>query len=129
MFSACPVGMEVQRYMRQIGANNAFLLGLKSAGERFWKGRWRRGWDSNPRYGFPYTRFPSERLQPLGHLSGRAKRRNIAAVRHVATRTVIAELAFLPLVISPFATTRHRRMSWDADYCFGSSASHCRLFF
>jgi hypothetical protein len=32
--------------------------------------RWRREWDSNPRYGFPYTRFPSERLQPLGHPSG-----------------------------------------------------------
>jgi hypothetical protein len=31
--------------------------------------RWRRGWDSNPRYGFPYTRFPSVRLKPLGHLS------------------------------------------------------------
>src|SRR5271169_5428500 len=34
---------------------------------------WRREWDSNPRYGFPYTRFPSERLQPLGHPSGRAQ--------------------------------------------------------
>ena len=32
--------------------------------------KWRREWDSNPRYGFPYTRFPSERLQPLGHPSG-----------------------------------------------------------
>ncbi len=31
---------------------------------------WRREWDSNPRYGFPYTRFPSVRLQPLGHPSG-----------------------------------------------------------
>ena len=30
---------------------------------------WRREWDSNPRYGFPYTRFPSERLKPLGHPS------------------------------------------------------------
>ena len=30
---------------------------------------WRREWDSNPRYGFPYTRFPSVLLQPLGHLS------------------------------------------------------------
>ena len=30
---------------------------------------WRREWDSNPRYGCPYTRFPSVRLQPLGHLS------------------------------------------------------------
>ena len=31
---------------------------------------WRREWDSNPRYGFPHTRFPSVRLKPLGHLSG-----------------------------------------------------------
>ena len=30
---------------------------------------WRRGWDSNPRDGFPPTRFPSVRLQPLGHPS------------------------------------------------------------
>ena len=33
-------------------------------------GDWRREWDSNPRYGFPHTRFPSVRLKPLGHLSG-----------------------------------------------------------
>src|SRR4030088_2992151 len=32
---------------------------------------WRREWDSNPRYGFPHTRFPSVRLKPLGHLSMR----------------------------------------------------------
>ena len=31
---------------------------------------WRRERDSNPRYGFPQTRFPSVRLQPLGHPSG-----------------------------------------------------------
>jgi site-specific DNA recombinase len=30
---------------------------------------WRRERDSNPRYGFPYTRFRGARLQPLGHLS------------------------------------------------------------
>jgi hypothetical protein len=30
---------------------------------------WRRERDSNPRYGFPYTRFPTVLLQPLGHLS------------------------------------------------------------
>lgn len=30
---------------------------------------WRRERDSNPRYGFPYTRFPGVHLQPLGHLS------------------------------------------------------------
>ena len=32
---------------------------------------WRRERDSNPWYGFPYTRFPSVLLQPLGHLSVR----------------------------------------------------------
>jgi hypothetical protein len=31
---------------------------------------WRREWDSNPRYACTYTRFPSVRLKPLGHLSG-----------------------------------------------------------
>ena len=30
---------------------------------------WRREWDSNPRYACAQTRFPSVRLQPLGHLS------------------------------------------------------------
>ena len=30
---------------------------------------WRRGRDSNPRYGSPYTHFPGVRLQPLGHPS------------------------------------------------------------
>ena len=30
---------------------------------------WRRGRDSNPRYGFPYTHFPGVRLRPLGHPS------------------------------------------------------------
>ena len=30
---------------------------------------WRRERDSNPRYSFPYTRFPGVLLQPLGHLS------------------------------------------------------------
>ena len=34
-------------------------------------GSWRRGRDSNPRYGFPYTHFPGVRLQPLGHPSTR----------------------------------------------------------
>src|SRR5262245_37249274 len=30
---------------------------------------WRRGWDSNPRYGYPHTAFRERHLQPLGHLS------------------------------------------------------------
>src|SRR5579862_9635108 len=36
---------------------------------------WRRGWDSNPRYGSPYARFRGEYFQPLSHLSAVANRR------------------------------------------------------
>ena len=35
---------------------------------------WRREWDSNPRWRLNQTRFPSVRLQPLGHLSVRSNR-------------------------------------------------------
>src|SRR5438874_12771259 len=31
---------------------------------------WRRGWDSNPRNGSPFTAFPVLPIQPLLHLSG-----------------------------------------------------------
>src|SRR5256712_7874033 len=33
------------------------------------KTEWRRGWDLNQRYSFPYTALPMPRLRPLGHLS------------------------------------------------------------
>src|ERR1043166_4723915 len=36
---------------------------------------WRRGWDSNPRYGSPYTAFPVLPVQPLLHLSEILSRR------------------------------------------------------
>src|ERR1700729_4234812 len=38
MFSICPVGMEVQRLIRQIAPNDTFRLGLKRPGESFGKG-------------------------------------------------------------------------------------------
>ena len=47
-------------------------------------GDWRRERDSNPRYGFPYTRFPSVRLKPLGHLSVRA---GLTVYRRAGTRS------------------------------------------
>src|SRR6267143_7267163 len=49
-----------------IGRFSAYSSTEKSGGPY----DWRREWDSNPRYGFPHTRFPSVRLKPLGHLSG-----------------------------------------------------------
>lgn len=36
---------------------------------RSYSGGRRTGWDSNPRYGCPYTGFRDRLLQPLGHLS------------------------------------------------------------
>ena len=33
----------------------------------------RRGWDSNPRYPYGYTRFPGVPVKPLLHLSGNTK--------------------------------------------------------
>src|SRR5882724_2950128 len=36
---------------------------------------WRRGWDSNPRNGFPLTAFPVLPIQPLLHLSEEQKNR------------------------------------------------------
>src|SRR6202048_4429224 len=50
-----------------IGRFSAYSLMEKLRGRY----EWRREWDSNPRYSFPHTRFPSVRLKPLGHLSGR----------------------------------------------------------
>ncbi len=35
------------------------------------KESWRRGWDSNPRNGSPFTAFPVLPIQPLLHLSPR----------------------------------------------------------
>ena len=35
---------------------------------------WRREWDSNPRYGYPYTGFRDRRFRPLSHLSGKPVR-------------------------------------------------------
>ena len=54
---------------------------------------WRREWDSNPRYGFPHTRFPSVRLKPLGHLSG--------GPSHDGARRILQGRAGLRSKISP----------------------------
>src|SRR5262249_15849412 len=57
---------------RRAGGAPAFAV-LEDVSKRPRTGCWRREWDSNPRYGFPYTRFPSVRLQPLGHPPGQGE--------------------------------------------------------
>jgi hypothetical protein len=51
---------------------------------------WRRGRDSNPRYGFPHTHFPGVRLQPLGHPSGL---RFLAQAARISPPAVAAQVA------------------------------------
>jgi hypothetical protein len=82
---------------------------------------WRRGWDSNPRYGFPYTRFPSVRLKPLGHLSGPEKSRgqysgrvsgyNPRGSRAVEVRDINGRSSIATLAAPAFATTEHSAIS------------------
>src|SRR5215831_3505654 len=58
-YDSCTGAWTALRYERPCGKDSRKKL-------------WRREWDSNPRYPLRYTRFPSVRLQPLGHLSGEA---------------------------------------------------------
>jgi hypothetical protein len=45
---------------------------------------WRRGRDSNPRYGYPYAAFRVRCFQPLSHLSARRARGRCLAPRDTA---------------------------------------------
>jgi hypothetical protein len=85
---------------------------------------WRREWDSNPRYGFPYTRFPSVRLQPLGHPS--AKVRAPARLRAKGARTIVAG-GGVATRSRPPGTARSRPPIMAPDHG-PQSRAHCRLF-
>src|SRR5215510_8039360 len=43
----------------------------------------RREWDSNPRWSYPHTRFPSVLLKPLGHLSRKPSDSTISPRRSI----------------------------------------------
>src|SRR5437868_2025818 len=51
---------------------------------------WRRGRDSNPRWGLAHTRFPGVRLKPLIHLSERERVIVAAGLRRPACVTARA---------------------------------------
>src|SRR5579885_2120689 len=59
----------VSRSLTQCSTGACFVAERKPAHGRAILRNWRRGRDSNPRYGFPYTHFPGVRLRPLGHPS------------------------------------------------------------
>ncbi len=71
-------GSDQTTAVRRFGREGPRILRISArpdgAREALQKTDWRRERDSNPRYGFPQTRFPSVRLQPLGHPSAGARR-------------------------------------------------------
>src|SRR5262249_45097488 len=52
---------------------------------------WRRGRDSNPRYGYPYAAFRVRCFQPLSHLSVAAKGTNIPVGRRLCIQRETAK--------------------------------------
>ena len=59
----------------------------------FWIKKWRRERDSNPRYSFPYTRFPGVLLQPLGHLSIVLSKRSYVVLAHLCNEIILLDSA------------------------------------
>src|SRR5262245_28888883 len=66
---------------------------------------WRRGWDSNPRYGFPYTAFPVLPVKPLLHLSRRKQKEK-------GKRTL---LHFCLFPFDSYLTCLTWRRGWDSN--------------
>src|SRR5262249_22542250 len=65
---------------------------------------WRRGRDSNPRYGYPYAAFRVRCFQPLSHLSVAARRKHPVGRRLCIQRETVKQERSVA-----YATARHER--------------------
>ncbi len=72
---------------------------------------WRRGRDSNPRDGYPPTRVPGVRLQPLGHLSDAPRKK-----AHALLASGLAEGELCAFNHSATSPLRRRRRCARAHY-------------
>ena len=63
---------------------------------------WRRGWDSNPRYGSPYARFRGEYFQPLSHLSAVVGVCSLAEPRLPRLRRAVGEVGERMYCVAPW---------------------------
>src|ERR1700756_2196488 len=88
--------------------------------------KWRRGWDLNPRYGFPYARFRGECFQPLSHLSavGAARLADELAQRQRCACCSPAQLGIHPALKSTAcATSLNERFSLATVKSFNRAPS------
>ena len=137
MQPACPAGMEVQRSMRHISPIMPFAWG-SGALENVSEGTLAEGVGFEPTIRFPvYTlskRAPSATRPPLrarrAQYSLGPRRDNPRGAGPIPRPANPAATMELPPrgVVGRQSVMRHRRMSWDVDYCFGSSAFRCRSF-
>jgi hypothetical protein len=77
-------------------------------------GSWRRGWDSNPRNGSPFTAFPVLPIQPLLHLSGKSIANFRVAIAHCSARSH-ANLAKGQSEICIWKSAMPWRRGWDSN--------------
>ena len=92
-------------------------------------GIWRRGRDSNPRYGStPYTHFPGEPVQPLRHLSKTwsefftSTAQSVGIIRYILYLTLRARRASPGLIQNcsrqfcrTLGTAQHRTLTFQAS--------------
>jgi hypothetical protein len=86
---------------------------------------WRRERDSNPRYAFTHTRFPSVRLKPLGHLSkatpGAPGGRSIPPLTPVANPNHASIFNAARNADCGISTFPNCRIRFLPSFCFSSS--------
>jgi hypothetical protein len=76
------------------------FCGFVNVSERRRTSRWRRGRDSNPRYGYPYAAFRVRCFQPLSHLSVAAKGANILVGGYVSNARRLNKSGIAPIASS-----------------------------
>src|ERR1700726_4575254 len=85
---------------------------------------WGRERDSNPRYGFPYTRFPGVRLQPLGHPSARLPRRRRTLANRLGPRNAMPLQPLVAHAVPWYAAERRAMLAFRHGSVIAGGSSH-----
>ena len=71
------------------------------------KRKWRRGWDSNPRWSYPHSGFRDRPVQPLQHLSESGKRNSLRDQKRFVARNWSFAILFHESNSYMLARSRH----------------------